>query len=95
MRIYSIGDVAAWITKVSGEYVGPQRISDTIKRLVQSGALVERRAGRQRVVIESDLPVIESELGVTESMVNAIQHTDDALGGARVTDGLPKHTRDE
>ena len=73
MCVLTIGDLAAHLTRVREEYVSPSRVGAAIQRLVDRGELVEHRAGRQRIVFESDLSKIESEFGVTAEMVAAAE----------------------
>ena len=72
MNIKGIGEVAAHLTAQLGEYVGTHRVVAAIDRLVARGDLVERRVGRQRVVFDADLSIIEMEFGATGQAADAI-----------------------
>lgn len=76
MTVYSIGDVAARLTRLSGEYVATHRVYDVVRRLIEAGELIEHRAGRQHTIIECDLPTVESEFGITAAMVAAAENTE-------------------
>ncbi len=70
MTVLSVGEIAAHLTDACGEYVSPHRVVAAIDRLVKRGELRERRAGRGRVLLEADLPLIEAEFGVTGQMMS-------------------------
>ena len=77
MTVYSIGDVAARITRLTGEYVATHRVYAVVRRLIEAGELIEHRAGRQHTIIESDLPAIESEFGITAAMVAVAEKSEE------------------
>lgn len=64
MPTYSVADVAAHLTKISGEYYGTHRVVKAVNRLVQRGALTDRRAGRARIFFEDELQIIEAAFGL-------------------------------
>ncbi len=71
MTVFSITDIAARLTRVTGAYVTPGRVSTALTRLIASGEIPDRRAGGCRVVLEGELPIIDGEFGVTQAMVTA------------------------
>lgn len=71
MPIYSIGDAAAYLTRVSGEYVGTHRVANRVRDLINRGEIPDRRAGRLRILLPEDMAVVESEFGITAEMVAA------------------------
>ena len=70
MDVFSIGDVAARLTQMTGKYIGTHRITAVLRRLAEAGEVPERKAGRQRVILDCDLPAIESEFGITADTAN-------------------------
>ena len=68
MTVFSVGDVAAHLTKSSGQYVSPSRVVAMIDRLVRHGELPSRRVGQQRIVLDSELAVLESEFGIANGL---------------------------
>lgn len=64
MGVYSTGDYARRATKLGGDYVSAHQVSAAIKRLIGQGAIPDRRAGRQHILTDSDLPVLDAELGI-------------------------------
>lgn len=73
MKVYSIADIAEHLTAILGEYISVGRVSVALHRLVEVGALVERRAGRCRVLLDEDLSTVESHFGITQDMLTAHQ----------------------
>jgi hypothetical protein len=58
MVTYSIGDVAAHLTRLSGEYIATHRVAKAVRRLIARGRIPERRAGRARILFDDDLPIV-------------------------------------
>ena len=70
MMILNIGDVAARLTQSLGEYIPTHRVYATVRRLIDTGEITERRAGRQHLILNSELSIIESEFGVTDPILS-------------------------
>ncbi|MFO0836923.1 MAG: hypothetical protein U1D55_00230 [Phycisphaerae bacterium] len=66
MKVHSIGDVAARLTERCGEFVATHRVGNAVRRLIASGQIPERRAGRARVILDSELTLVAELLHVTD-----------------------------
>lgn len=64
MGTHSVGDVARHFTATGRTYVSPGQVYTALVRLVSAGLLPDRRAGRSRVVLTSELPLIAAKLGL-------------------------------
>jgi hypothetical protein len=74
MRTFSVGGAAEHLTAASNAYVAPWQVYLALMRLVTGGRIPERRAGRQWVVFDEDLPLIAAELGIDNSSSGPCPH---------------------